>query len=386
MKIKVSIIIFCLHNIFFISCQNETKEIVDKGNFDDFLNKESKTCCESSITDINLLDSIAYINLDSNSVLSLSEQFNTMVLIKGGVYYMGSSNKEMALKRELPQHKVKVNSFLMDVHEVTNEQFSEFVQETGYQTVAEKSIDWEVYKKKFKVNAPKPKNEFLSPGSLVFIPPKKISNLVDFSQWWFWVNGANWKHPYGPNSDIKGKEKYPVIHVAYKDAVAYAKWSGKRLPTEAEWELAARGGLKNKNYPWGDVSVNVGQPKCNYWTGNFPTNNTKKDGFVGLAPVMQFPPNGYGLYDVAGNVWEICSDWYGEDYYDSFDLNSVFDNPKGPKTWKYSLEPLDPKRVMRGGSFLCNDSYCSSYRVSARMPNSQETGMSHVGFRCVKDL
>ena len=381
-KINFNISIFCLFNVLLISCQNKTKEIIDKENF----NEDYTSCCEKSNLNINLSNSISYIDKCNDSVFINTEKINKMVLIKGGVYLMGSSNKEIALKRELPQHKVKVSSFLMDIHEVTNEQFSAFVKETSYQTVAEKSIDWEVYKKKFKVNTPKPKDEYLSPGSLVFIPPNKVNNLMDYSQWWFWVNGADWKHPNGPNSDIKGKEKYPVIHIAYQDALAYAKWSGKRLPTEAEWEWAARGGLKNKNYPWGDVSVNVGQPKCNYWTGNFPTNNTKKDGFVGIAPVMQFPPNGYGLYDVAGNVWEICSDWYGEDYYNSFNLNGVFDNPKGPKTWKYTLEPSDPKRVMRGGSYLCNDSYCSSYRVSARMPNSQETGMSHVGFRCVKDL
>ena len=158
------------------------------------------------------------------------------------------------------------------------------------------------------------------------------------------------------------------------------------MPTEAEWEWAARGGLKDQVYPWGNLSVEEGTPKCNYWTGIFPTQNTKEDGFSGVAPVMQYEANGYGLYDMAGNVWEICEDWYDENYYSSLIITEIQDNPKGPKTWNYPLEPMDPKRVIRGGSFLCNDSYCSSYRVSARMPNSQDTGMSHTGFRCVKDI
>ena len=380
----VHIISLLIIKTLFLSCQNQHVDLKSE----EINNQELSSCCENSNSEIrfNQIDSVTKIQNNKDSVFLYNDKIKEMTFIKGGVFLMGATNSEMGLKREFPQHTVKVNSFFMDVHEVTNEQYSAFVEATGYKTIAEKSIDWEVYKKNIKYNISKPDDEYLIPGSLVFISPNSINNLIDYSQWWFWVRGANWKHPQGPNSNIVGKEKYPVVHVSYYDAVAYAEWADKRLPTEAEWEWAARGGLENKIYPWGNSSVSDGTPKCNYWTGNFPTKNTEKDGFAGIAPIMQFPPNGYGLYDVAGNVWEICADWYSEDYYSSFDLSSVVDNPKGPNKWKYSLEPLDPKRVMRGGSFLCNDSYCSSYRVSARMPNSQETGMSHTGFRCVKDL
>ena len=309
-----------------------------------------------------------------------------MAYIPEGIYAMGSSNPNEALKRELPKHQVKVNAFYMDIHEVTNAQFSAFVAATNYKTIAECEIDWSKLKKQLPENTPKPKSDVLQPGSMVFVASNDIYNMIDISQWWRWTKGANWKHPYGPESSIQGKAQDPVVHICYHDALAYAKWCEKRLPTEAEWEWAARGGLKNKVYPWGNISVEKGTPKCNYWTGVFPTQNTKEDGFDGVAPVMQYEPNGYGLYDMAGNIWEICSDWYDENYYSSLKITETQDNPKGPKTWNYPLEPLDPKRVIRGGSFLCNNSYCSSYRVSARMPYSQDTGMSHTGFRCVKDI
>jgi len=347
-----------------------------------------KACCEKSRAELILTQSSK-----SNTDTILPENSNhlkeniseSMVLIEGGVFLMGSSDSKMALKREFPQHKVKVNSFYMDAHEVTNAQFSKFVNATGYKTVAEKPVNWEILQKQLPPNTQKPSEDFLQPGSMVFSPKKGITNLIDFSQWWQWVNGANWKHPFGPESTIEGKENYPVVHICYSDAVAYAGWCGKRLPTEAEWEWAARGGLKNKVYPWGDKFLFKGKENCNYWTGTFPNINTASDGFEGLAPVMHYQANGYGLYDMAGNVWEICSDWYDERYYSSFKNKPIVDNPKGPKTWHYPIEPHDPKRVIRGGSFLCNKSYCSSYRVSARMPYSQDTGMSHTGFRCVKN-
>ena len=216
--------------------------------------------------------------------------------------------------------------------------------------------------------------------------PNEVTSLIDFSQWWKWIKGANWKQPKGPNSTIIGLENHPVVHISFQDANEYAKWYGKRLPTEAEWEWAARGGLNNNIYPWGNENVNEGEAKCNFWSGNFPLENNEKDGYILSAPVMTYPANNYGLYDMAVNVWEICSDWYDANYYNYLIENELTLDPKGPKTWNYPREPNDPKKVVRGGSFLCNDSYCSSYRVSARMPYSKDTGMSHTGFRCVKDL
>lgn len=308
-----------------------------------------------------------------------------MVLIPGGTFQMGASDSEWALPREFPQHPVRVDAFYMDVHEVTNAQFRAFVEATGYVTIAERPIDWEELKKQVPPGTPKPPEEALQPGSMVFVQPKQVQNLMDYSQWWKWVTGADWKHPLGPGSSIAGKDNHPVVHIAYYDALEYAKWAGKRLPTEAEWEWAARGGLDNAIYPWGMEYVEDGSPKCNYWTGTFPTSNDEKDGFYYSAPVKSFPPNGYGLYDMAGNVWEICSDWFDEAYYRSFDPRKVADNPQGPAKSNYSQDQYDPRRVVRGGSFLCNDNYCSSYRVSARMPTSQDTGMIHTGFRCVRD-
>ena len=379
--------LFLVNFIFIISaCKNENAN--DKSENNDNENSQ-KSCCQNLRTK-HVFEEIHFTN--SNNILNdslhniLPDSSMKMAYIPEGIYNMGSSNPNMSLKRELPQHRVKVNAFYMDIHEVTNAQFSAFVAATNYKTIAEREIDWEIIKKQLPLNTVKPDSDVLQPGSMVFFANKDIYNLIDISQWWRWTKGANWKHPNGPESSIQGKAQDPVVHICYHDALAYAKWCGKRLPTEAEWEWAARGGLKNKIYPWGNLSVEEGIPKCNYWTGIFPTQNTKEDGFDGVAPVMQYEPNGYGLYDMAGNVWEICEDWYDENYYSSLNLSETQDNPKGPETWNYPMEPMDPKRVIRGGSFLCNDSYCSSYRVSARMPYSQETGMSHTGFRCVKDI
>jgi formylglycine-generating enzyme len=306
-----------------------------------------------------------------------------MVWIKGGEFLMGSSNEE-GRTDEYPQHPVKVDGFWMDQTEVTNAQFQKFVEATGYVTTAEKAPDWEELKKQLPPGTSKPDESALVAASLVFTPSADPVALMDASQWWSWTKGANWRQPQGQGSTIKGKEDYPVVHISWDDAQAYCRWAGKRLPTEAEWEFAARGGLLNKPFSWGSEDVETGKAKANTWQGRFPDVNTAKDGFKGMAPVKSFAPNGYGLYDMAGNVWEWCSDWYRPDTYQQM-KGSLAVNPKGPSAGFDPDEPTVPKRVVRGGSFLCHASYCSSYRVSARMKTSPDTGLEHTGFRCVTD-
>ena len=318
-----------------------------------------------------------------NIVFSGDTSINGMVLIPGGVFEMGGDN-EQADQDEYPKHKVRVSAFYMDVTEVTNAQFKIFVDATGYITTAEKKPDWQEIKKTVPPGTPKPPDSMLVAASLVFKPSSSPVDLNNYSQWWSWVSGANWKRPEGTGSSIDGKENYPVVHLSWDDAIAYCKWAGKRLPTEAEWEFAARGGLINNIYPWGNEHVNIGKPKTNSWEGKFPYLNEKKDGFMKAAPVKSFSPNGYGLYDMAGNVWEWCSDWYNHDYYKQL-VNGTSINPQGPDKSYDPQEPYIEKRSMRGGSFLCNDAYCSGYRVARRMKSSHDTGLEHTGFRCVKD-
>jgi sulfatase modifying factor 1 len=307
-----------------------------------------------------------------------------MVLIPGGTFNMGGDN-EQADRDEFPKHRVTVTSFYMDATEVTNKQFKQFVDATGYITTAERKPDWDELKKSLPPGTPQPPDEVLVAASLVFKVASGPINLNNYSQWWEWVSGADWQHPQGPNSSIIGKENLAVVQVSWDDAMAYCKWAGKRLPTEAEWEYAARGGLKDEIYPWGSEHVNAGKPKANTWEGKFPYLNEKKDGFDGAAPVKSFLPNGYGLYDMAGNVWEWCSDWYKYDYYSDL-KDKISDNSQGPANSYDPDEPFAQKRSLRGGSFLCNDSYCSGYRVSRRMKSSPDTGLEHTGFRCVRDI
>lgn len=314
-----------------------------------------------------------------------SEEMDGMVYIPAGAFDMGAKEEKWALPREFPEHSVNVDGFYMDVHEVTNKQYQKFVSETGYVTVAEKDIDWEEYKLHLPPGTPKPDDSVLEAGSLVFTPTSGRVDLNDFFQWWTWVIGASWKHPSGPESNLNSLENHPVVHISYEDAEAYAKWAGKRLPTEAEWEWASRGGEKDNIYPWGNEVASEEKPQCNFWTGMFPYDNTKTDGYYYSAPVKSYKPNGFGLYDMAGNVWEICSDWFDEDYYKKTKSRNQLTNPVGPKISFYRGDNTEKYKVIKGGSFLCSDSYCSSYRSSARMQQALDTGQNHVGFRCVKD-
>ena len=307
-----------------------------------------------------------------------------MAWIPRGEFTMGNADPESP-PVERPAHQVSLNGFWMDVNEVTNARFREFVDATGYVTTAEKPIDWESLNKELPPGTPMPSSDRLAPGSLVFTDPGRAVSLDDPANWWRWVAGANWRHPDGPESSITGKDEHPVVHVSWDDAVAYARWAGKRLPTEAEWEYAARGGLEGRKYAWGDDFEPEGKPLANTWQGRFPELNTLADGFPRTAPVGSYPPNGHGLHDMIGNVWEWCQDWYRPDAYQLVSDEKSVLNPKGPSAAADPNDPYQPKRVTRGGSFLCSPNYCSNYRPSARRGTAVDSGMSHVGFRCVLD-
>jgi formylglycine-generating enzyme len=308
-----------------------------------------------------------------------------MVWIPGGEFTMGTDS-DLGWADEKPAHRVRVDGFWMDETDVTNAQFRRFVEATGYVTTAEKPVNAEEILRQSPPGTPPPPKENLLPGSLVFMPtsqPVTITGRDAHRQWWKWTPGANWRHPEGPDSSIDGKDDHPVVHVSWFDAVAYAKWAGKRLPTEAEWEFAARGGLDNKPYVWGDDKPTDANIHANIWQGEFPFKNTALDGYERTSPVKTFAPNGYGLYDMSGNVWQWCNDWYKVDLYRDRIGKGVIANPVGPEKSFDPRQPYTPLRVQKGGSFLCNDAYCTRYRPSARHGCTPDTGMSHMGFRCV---
>ena len=306
-----------------------------------------------------------------------------MVWIAAGEFTMGSDDA-LARRNEGPPHRVTQSGFWIDVTPVTNAEFEQFVKATGYVTVAERKPDWDELKKQLPPGAEKPDDNVLVPGAMVFVMTDGPVDLSRMENFWRWTPGACWQHPEGPASGITGREHHPVVQVAWDDAVSYATWAGKRLPTEAEWEFAARGGRERARYCWGDEFRPGGKFMANTWTGRFPYDNTKADGFAGTSPVRSFPANGYGLYDMAGNVWNWCADWYRPDTHELLAKEPTCCDPTGPAQ---SLSPLNPRqqeRVTKGGSFLCHDSYCASYRPSARRGLPPDTGMSHVGFRCVR--
>lgn len=294
-----------------------------------------------------------------------------MVHIPAGTFLMGTNDP--AFPDAHPVHKVTLKEFWMDEHEITNAEFEKFVNTTRYLTVAERKLDLKDF--------PGVPAENLVPGSGVFSPPNHAVALNNPLQWWRYVPGASWQHPIGPQSNINGHENNPVVQVSYEDALSYATWAGKRLPTEAEWEYAAQGNNPGQKYYWGDELKPGGKWMANIYQGSFPDNNTSEDGFKGIAPVKSFPPNRYGLYDMEGNVWEWCNDFYRPDYYSQSPQN----NPTGPKDSYDPEEPNAVKHVQKGGSFLCSDQYCIRYRPGSRGKGEVSSASDNLGFRCVKD-
>ena len=306
---------------------------------------------------------------------SAGARLDNMVRIEGGSFVMGSDHH---YPEERPAHKVAVDGFWIDRHAVTNREFARFVEATGHVTLAEKPADPADY--------PGADPAMLAPASVVFVPPPGRVDLRNHYNWWQYVPGADWRHPRGPESSLEGLDDHPVVHVAYEDALAYARWAGKDLPTEAEWEFAAKGGRDGTEFAWGDELVPDGRHMANTWQGEFPWQAEPEDGFLWTAPVGSFDPNGYGLYDMIGNVWEWTSDWYQEHGRIQQHACCTLQNPRGGER-EASMDPNNPvqipRRVMKGGSHLCAPNYCRRYRPAARMAQPVDTSTCHVGFRCV---
>ncbi|WP_312320613.1 formylglycine-generating enzyme family protein [Stenotrophomonas sp.] len=299
-----------------------------------------------------------------------------MVEIAGGVFLMGSNDH---YPEEAPAHKVRVAAFRIDRYPVTNREFSRFISETGYVTAPERPADPRDY--------PGADPALLVPSSVVFVQPSQRVDMRDTHNWWQYIPGADWRHPRGPQSSLVGLDDHPVVHIGFDDALAYAAWAGKHLPTEAEWEFAARGGLDGQEFAWGDTLTVRGRHQANTWQGEFPWQNLDEDGFRWTSPVGSFAPNGYGLYDMIGNVWEWTSDWYQQHSVLQGKPCCAIENPRGG-TLEASRDPRDPcavpRRVMKGGSHLCAPNYCRRYRPAARMAQPVDTTTCHVGFRCVE--
>lgn len=340
---------------------------------------QCKSETKSAQIDISVVDETIILKEQPADILTPEG----MVWVEGKTFTFGAKPDDAyAMQKEMPSHRVTVDGFFIDITEVTNKQFKAFIAATNYITVAERAIDWEEMKKQVPEGTPKPHDSLLQPGSLIFNKDvNNVANMENYGQWWTWKNGANWQHPYGPDSDIEGKDNFPVIHIAYEDAISYCEWANRKLPTEAQWESAAQGTATDFIYTWGN-NPEILDEHANTWQGNFPVLNDSKDGFEYIAPVKSYPPNTIGIYDMLGNVWEMTSDFFDVNHNKNLGSNNLM-NPKGASKTFNPNNPYEVQRIIKGGSFLCNASYCASYRISAKMPMTLDSGSDHTGFRTV---
>lgn len=321
---------------------------------------------------------------NSTAIKTTAKTPEEMVWVPAKTFLMGAKEGDkFAMPREKPAHEVYVDGFYIDTHEVTNAQFRKFVEATNYITTAEKPIDWDEIKKDLPPNTPKPADSILQPGSLIFNKNARgVVSMNNYQQWWTWKIGANWKQPEGPGSSIEGKDNFPVVHVGLEDAKAYCKWANRRLPTEAEWESAAQANNRDYIFVWGNNQQKL-NANANTWQGQFPVTNLSEDGFEYISPIKSYPANELGIYDMAGNVWEMTTDLFNVNYYQTLKSNEVLENPKGAKKSYSPSNPYQIEYVMKGGSFLCHESYCASFRISAKMGMEPSSSSDHIGFRTV---